>query len=51
MMGGGMIALPRRCRSATDTLHRWYSDYRSGDAERSDILRTEIATMLRRAAV
>jgi AraC-like DNA-binding protein len=50
MMGGGIVALSPETISA-DTLHRWYQDYRSGDAERTDILKTEIAIMLRRAAV
>ena len=50
MMGGGMIALGPDA-IGTDTLQRWYDDYRHGDAERSDILRAEIALMLRRAAV
>lgn len=33
-----------------ETLQRWFQDYRSGDAERADILKEEIALMLRRAA-
>ena len=49
MMGGGVIALGADTIGA-DTLHRWYDDYRHGDAERGDILRAEIALMLRRAA-
>ncbi|GGA38719.1 AraC family transcriptional regulator [Pelagibacterium lentulum] len=50
MMGGGIIALPV---DAVDKalLERWYGDYRSGDAERTDILRSEIANMLRRTAL
>ncbi len=50
MMGGGMIALPEGT-IGDETLQRWYTDYRRGDAERGDILRSEIALMLRRAAV
>jgi AraC-like DNA-binding protein len=50
MMGGGVVALSPET-IGEDTLHRWYQDYRSGDAERADILRQEIALMLRRAAV
>jgi len=50
MMGGGVVALSPGALSA-DTLQRWYQDYRSGDAERTDILKEEIALMLRRAAV
>jgi AraC-like DNA-binding protein len=48
MMGGGIIALSPETISE-DTLSRWYQDYRSGDAERADILKEEIALMLRRA--
>ena len=50
MMGGGMIALLPDA-IGDDTLRRWYDDYRRGDAERTDILKAEIAIMLRRAAV
>ena len=35
MMGGGVIALQRGAIS-TETLQRWYEDYRSGNAERGD---------------
>lgn len=50
MMGGGVIMLPQ---DAADNalLHRWYADYRSGNAERTDILNSEIANMLRRTAM
>ena len=50
MMGGGVVALAPGT-IGEDTLHRWFQDYRSGDAERADILREEIALMLRRATV
>ncbi len=50
MMGGGMIALPAGS-IGNETLERWYNDYRRGDAERGDILRSEIGLMLRRASV
>jgi AraC-like DNA-binding protein len=50
MMGGGVIALPAGS-IGDETLERWYTDYRRGDAERGDILRSEIALMLRRASV
>ena len=49
MMGGGLVALSPET-IGEDTLIRWYEDYRSGDAERADILKEEIALMLRRAA-
>jgi AraC-like DNA-binding protein len=50
MMGGGVIALSPDT-IGEDTLHRWYEDYRSGNAERIDVLKIEIGTMLRRAAL
>jgi AraC-like DNA-binding protein len=50
MMGGGVIALPLDS-IGDETLVRWYNDYRRGDAERGDILRSEIGLMLRRASV
>lgn len=50
LMGGGVVLLPED--SANDALlHRWYADYRSGNAERTDILKSEIANMLRRTAM
>jgi AraC-like DNA-binding protein len=49
MMGGGIVALGPET-VGENTLVRWYQDYRSGDAERTDILKEEIALMLRRAA-
>lgn len=50
MVGGGVIVLPA---DAVDNaiLERWYQDYRSGDAERTDILKSEIANMLRRTTL
>ena len=50
MMAGGVIALSPDT-IGNQTLKRWYEDYRSGDAERTDILKAEIAIMLRRASV
>ncbi|HEY4200974.1 MAG TPA: helix-turn-helix domain-containing protein [Devosiaceae bacterium] len=50
MMGGGVIALNPDAIDA-NTLSRWYQDYRSGNAERTDILKAEIGNMLRRAAL
>jgi AraC-like DNA-binding protein len=50
MMGGGVIMhMPDAIEQ--NTLRRWYHDYRSGNPERSDILKAEISTMLRRTAV
>jgi AraC-like DNA-binding protein len=50
MIGGGIAAFSPET-IGDDTLRRWYEDYRSGDAERADILKEEIALMLRRAAL
>jgi AraC-like DNA-binding protein len=50
LMGGGVISLPSEC-AGLETIERWYGDYRSGNAQRSDIIRAEIAMMLRRAAI
>ena len=50
MMAGGVVALSPDA-IGSETLRRWYEDYRSGDAERADILKAEIAIMLRRATV
>ena len=50
MMGGGVVALQPGA-IATETLRRWYGDYRSGEAERGELLRSEIAIMLRRASL
>jgi len=50
MIGGGVVMLPR---DAVDEaiLERWYQDYRSGNPERADILKSEIANMLRRTVL
>ena len=50
IMGGGIVALPTDAVSA-ETLQRWYRDYRSGDADRADLLKSEIGLMLRRASI
>ena len=50
MMGGGVVCLSQDTVGA-NTLRRWYGDYRSGHPERQDILKVEIAAMLRRAAL
>lgn len=50
IMGGGVIALPP---DAVDMaiLTRWYRDYRSGNADRTDLLKSEIGLMLRRTSL
>ena len=50
LMGGGVIQLSPDC-IGLETLERWHQDYRSGNALRSDIARSEIGTMFRRAAI
>ncbi|MGB3339664.1 MAG: helix-turn-helix domain-containing protein [Devosia sp.] len=50
LMGGGVIELNPDC-IGLETLDRWHQDYRSGNALRTDIVRTEIGTMFRRAAI
>lgn len=50
LMGGGVIQLSPDC-IGLDTLERWHQDYRSGNALRTDIVRSEIGTMFRRAAI
>jgi AraC-like DNA-binding protein len=48
MLGGGMILLPESlCDEAL--VRRWYSDYRSGDFERTEILKMEVNALFRRA--
>ena len=50
LIGGSLIQLPPYC-IGLETLERWHSDYRNGNALRTDIVRTEIGTMFRRAAI
>jgi len=50
LMGGGVIAFPPEC-AGLDMLERWHADYRSGSAQRSDLVRAEIATLFRRTAL
>jgi len=50
LMGGGVIQLNADC-IGLETLDRWHQDYRSGNALRSEIVRAEIGTMFRRAAI
>lgn len=50
LMGGGVIQLNPDC-IGLETLDRWHQDYRSGNALRSEIVRAEIGTMFRRAAI
>jgi AraC-like DNA-binding protein len=48
MLGGGMILLPPSlCDEGL--LRRWYADYRSGDFERTEIMKMELNALFRRA--
>ncbi len=48
MLGGGMILLPESlCDEAL--MRRWYADYRSGDFERTEIMKMELNALFRRA--
>ncbi|KKB09934.1 helix-turn-helix domain-containing protein [Devosia chinhatensis] len=50
LMGGGVIQLSPEC-VGLETLERWHADYRSGNSLRTDLARTEIGSMFRRAAI
>ena len=50
LMGGSVIELSPDI-IGLETLERWHQDYRSGNSLRSDLVRAEIGTMFRRAAL
>jgi AraC family transcriptional regulator, melibiose operon regulatory protein len=50
MLGGGVVAFDPAA-IGEETLRRWYEDYRSGSAERTDLLRAELALALRRGCL
>ena len=50
LMGGGVVQL-RPDTIGIDALDRWHGDYRSGNSLRTDIVKTEIGAMFRRAAL
>lgn len=50
LMGGGVIQLTPDA-IGLETLERWHQDYRSGSSLRTDLVRAEIGTMFRRAAL
>ncbi len=50
LLGGGMVVLPENLCSAAQ-VKRWYADYRSGDFERSEVIKMELNALFRRAAL
>ncbi len=50
LLGGGLVALPPEICSHQQML-RWYGDYRSGDFERSEIVKMELNSLFRRTAM
>ena len=48
LLSGALVMLPHHlCEGAM--IERWYADYRSGDFERTEVVKMEINTLLRRA--
>ena len=50
LMGGGVIQMHADA-AGLDMVDRWHQDYRSGNAQRSDLVMIELGTMFRRAAL
>jgi AraC family transcriptional regulator, melibiose operon regulatory protein len=48
LLGGGLVCLPARLCNA-DQVAGWYRDYRSGDVERTEVMKMELNALLRRA--
>lgn len=50
LLGGGMLILPPELCNE-DMVRRWYADYRSGDFERTEVLKMELNALFRRAFI
>lgn len=48
LLGGGIIALPHSLCDE-DQVRRWYDDYRSGDFERTELVKMEMNALFRRS--
>jgi AraC family transcriptional regulator, melibiose operon regulatory protein len=48
LLGGAMVMLPARLCSG-DQVTSWYRDYRSGDVERTEVMKMELNALMRRA--